>query len=77
MFLLGVWMWGPPSMMVGAAFSGGSLHTLSDLGGFVFAQVFFVVSTPMMATYDGSLVALLIVTCVLTILLVVAITAKR
>ncbi len=77
MFLLGVWMWGPPSMIVSATFSGGGLHTLSDPGAFQFLSLCFVVSTPMMATYDGSLVALFIVTCVLAIFLVAAIIAKR
>ena len=71
-FLLGVWIWGPPSMMVGGAFSGGGLHALSDLGGFVFVWACFVVSTPMMATYDGSLFALFIITVLLWLLLTIS-----
>lgn len=71
LFLLGVWIWGPPSMLVGAAFSGGGLHTLGDLGGFLLLWAFFVLSTPMMATYDGSLVALLLTTLVLAVLMII------
>jgi hypothetical protein len=69
-FLLGVWGWGPPCMFVGAAFSGGGLHTLSDLGGVLLLWAFFPVSTPMMATYDGSLVALLTTTVMLVAIMV-------
>ena len=76
MLLLGVWMLGPPSMMVSATFSGGGLHRLS-LEGILFLLVSFVVSTPMMATYDGSLVALLIVTSGLAVLLFAALVARR
>ena len=75
-FLLGVWFWGPPSMMVSAAFSGGGLHTLSDPGGFVILWAIFPVSTPMMAAYDGSLFALIVITCVFAALLVAALTIR-
>ena len=75
-FLLGVWIWGPPSMTVSAAFSKGVLHALSDLGGFVFLWAFFPVTTPMMATYDGSLFALIMITCVFVILLGATLTIR-
>jgi hypothetical protein len=72
MFLLGIWVWGLPSMMVAATFSGRGLHGfgLSDVGLFVFAWACFVVSTPMMAIYDGSLLALLVTTLVLTVIMI-------
>ncbi len=75
-FLLGVWGWGPPFMFVGATFSGGGLHTLSDLGGLLLLWAFFPVSTPMMATYDGSLVALLITTLMLVVTIVLSISRR-
>ena len=76
-FLLGVWFWGPPSMTVAAAFLGGGPHTLSDLGGFVFLWALFPVTTPMMATYDGSLFALFIITCIFAVLLIATLITRR
>ena len=75
-FLLGVWIWGPPSMTVSAAISKGGLHMLSDLEGFVFLWAFFPVTTPMMATYDGSLFALIMTTCIFAVLLVATLTIQ-
>jgi hypothetical protein len=72
MSLLGVWISGPPSMMVSATFSGGGLHTLKNPGEFLSLWAFFVVSTPMMATYDSSLVALLIITGMLLAVAVIS-----
>jgi hypothetical protein len=65
LFLLGVWVWGLPSMIVSATFSGGGLRTLGGVGEFVVMWALFAVTTPMMATYDGSLVALVFTTLIL------------
>jgi hypothetical protein len=77
MFLLGIWMLGPPSMTFGATFSGGGLSVPSSLGELVFLLACFAVSTPMMATYDGSLFALFIVTCVFAVLLIAAVADRK
>ena len=72
LFLLGVWMWGPLAMLVSARFSGGGLHWMSDVKGSIFVFVMFPISTPMMATYDGTLPALIIFTSLFTLIIVSA-----
>ena len=69
-FLLGVWMWGPPSMLVSASFSSGGPHMLTEAGECLVMWALFVVTTPMMATYDGSLVALLVATLALGVVMI-------
>jgi hypothetical protein len=62
--LLGVWLFGSTAMMVGATFSGGGFKT--GLG-----ETFIVIMlgllppyTMIMSAYDGSLLALLLTTCI-------------
>ena len=57
-------------MLVAAAFTRGWPHALPDLVDWLFLTVIFVVSTPMMATYEGSLLALVIVTGILAAIVV-------
>jgi hypothetical protein len=67
--LLGVWLLGGFFMMVGASFSGGGF--VSPSGRFGILEVLLMSLLPvyvfMMATYDGSLMALLVVSIALPI----------
>ncbi|MBI2297842.1 MAG: hypothetical protein HYU66_02620 [Armatimonadetes bacterium] len=57
-FLLGIWIWGLPCMMVGATFSGGGFSTRTDPTEFLFMWASFPITTALFATYDGTLFAL-------------------
>jgi hypothetical protein len=76
MFLLGVWMLGPASMTVAATFSGGGLQA-TNVAGVLLRSLTFFVSTPLMATYDGSLLALLLLTGLFVVTIVSALAARR
>jgi hypothetical protein len=61
-FILGVWAWGPPAMLTSAGFSGGGVRGIGSLAGFLLVWLVFPLSTPILATYDGSLFALALMT---------------
>jgi hypothetical protein len=70
--VLGIWVSGPLAMMVGASFGRGGFATHDS---FVFAVISVIVGTIlfpfatfMMATYDGSLFALLLTTALLVVM---------
>ncbi len=75
--LLGVWLLGGFFMQVGASFSGGgfAVGALSDLTVLLLLSL-FPPATFMMATYDGSLLALLLVTALAVVLWIVEATRR-
>ncbi len=75
--LLGVWLLGGLFMQVAASFSGGGFATgaLSDLS-VLLLLCFFPPATFMMATYDGSLFGLLLVTVLAVVVWVVEATHR-
>jgi peroxiredoxin len=72
LMLLGIWLLGPLFMFIGASFSSGGFYAPNVFGSrlvfLLWTIVTFPAATFMMATYDGALGALLIVT--LTLILV-------
>ncbi len=60
--LLGIWMLGPLSMMISSSFSGGGFTQSGTWHILLNGVVQFVPLTFMMSTYDGTLLALIIVT---------------
>ncbi len=68
--VLGVWVFGPTCMMVGASFSGGGFAHADALAPLGIAMLLFPPSSFIMATYDGSLGALGFVTVVLPLVLI-------
>lgn len=53
--LLGIWMFGPLAMAVGMAPSGGRFLEAKQIDSFFKMWLLFPITTPMMATYSGSL----------------------
>ena len=66
LMLLGIWLFGPLFMFIGASFSGGGFYAADMVGSWfaflLWATVAFPMATFSMSTYDGALGALLIVT---------------
>ena len=60
-FLLGLWLSGPLCMMLVASIIRGGVSSI-DPNALILLTICFPVTTPMMATYDGSLAALAIIT---------------
>ena len=62
--LLGIWLLGPLSMMISATFDGAGFHT-GEASWISLALGVVPIYTFIMAAYDGSVLALLIVSCVM------------
>jgi hypothetical protein len=57
-FIVGIWFWGPPCMTLGWWLGGSRPHTMGDLVVLLPLWACFPIFTPVMATYDGTLLAL-------------------
>jgi hypothetical protein len=66
--VLGIWITGPSMLTFSASFCGGGLTQPDAWHFFVFGTMLFPLFTFVMATYDGTLFALLLVTLLLPIL---------